>query len=534
MLTPPRLALAVCLLLAALHTWPLSTAPASVSLNQNADAEQWAWTLSWIPHALVHQPLRLFDGNIFAPEPRVLALSDPVIVPGLIAAPLRALGASPVLTFNLVTLIGLTITAWAGWFVVWRWTGSACAGLVTGALMAFNAHTLTRLAHIPASHLWGLPLTLYFADRLIHAPRRRDAVLLALVIASVAVTSIYTLTFAGVLVAVVIACGVPRWRAMTAVALSAGCGLLVALPALWPYVRLARTGITRPLDMVTQFSATPAGYLTSVSRVDAGWTSRFFRDDVNVLFAGVVALLLACLGLVMAPRSSSTARRRAIAVVLVAGIGFVLSLGPATAIYRVLYEWLTPLRGLRAAARFGYLYLMAVAIAAGFGVAWLERRATSRRTARVIGAIATLLVTAEAWSGPIATVPFRRVPAVYDDLARAASPVMLVEVPFYPADGIFGNGEYMLNATAHWQPVMNGYSGAIPDTYRRRAESFWFFPRDWAIDSIVREGATHVMVHLEKFTADERADIEQALRERRDLRLVASDAVGHRLYVVSR
>ena len=82
---------------------------------------------------------------------------------------------------------------------------------------------------------------------------------------------------------------------------------------------------------------------------------------------------------------------------------------------------------------------------------------------------------------------------------------MLVEVPFYPTNLMFENGEYMLNATGHWQPVMNGYSGYIPASYRRRAETFWFFPRDWAINAIIADGATHVMVHLERFTADERA-----------------------------
>jgi hypothetical protein len=47
-LTPPRLALVVCLSLAVLHTWPIGGALASRSLNQNADAQPWAWTLSWI------------------------------------------------------------------------------------------------------------------------------------------------------------------------------------------------------------------------------------------------------------------------------------------------------------------------------------------------------------------------------------------------------------------------------------------------------------------------------------------------------
>ena len=124
-------------------------------------------------------------------------------------------------------------------------------------------------------------------------------------------------------------------------------------------------------------------------------------------------------------------------------------------------------------------------------------------------------------------------PPIYTELRDLRDPVLLVEVPFYPPDMIFENGEYMVNATAHWRPIMNGTSGYTPDSYRRRADSFWFFPEDWAIDSIKREGATHVMVHLEKFEG-QAASVVAALLKRSDLRLISTDAFGHQLYAVRR
>jgi hypothetical protein len=188
-----------------------------------------------------------------------------------------------------------------------------------------------------------------------------------------------------------------------------------------------------------------------------------------------------------------------------------------------------PLRGLRAAARFGFLYLLAVSLLAGFGAAWLERRLTSRNVR--IGLAAALLagVTVEVWQSPVRTQPFDGVPAIYSMLAESPTPVMLVEAPFYPPEAVFENGEYVLNATAHWQPVMNGTSGVTPMSYRRRAESFWYFPRDWAIESMKQEGATHVMVHLERF-GPEAPDVLKALAGRQDLQLLGADGRGHRLY----
>ena len=126
-----------------------------------------------------------------------------------------------------------------------------------------------------------------------------------------------------------------------------------------------------------------------------------------------------------------------------------------------------------------------------------------------------------------------RIPAVYSIVRDAPSPVLLVEVPFYPPDAMFENGEYVLNATAHWRPVMNGYSGYTPDSYRARVDRLWLFPAEFALQAIHDEGATHVMVHLERFGTDAAA-IERVMAARPDFKLLATDGAGHRLYEVRR
>ena len=173
------------------------------------------------------------------------------------------------------------------------------------------------------------------------------------------------------------------------------------------------------------------------------------------------------------------------------------------------------------------LYLLAVAVAAACGVAWIERR--RGRLAGAAAGVLVAVVTVEAWQGPVRTVAAERVPAVYRFLRDEPAPVVLVEVPFFPAAAIFQNGEYVYNSTAHWRPVMNGYSGYTPASYRRRAASFWFFPENWAVDAIKSEGATHLMVHLERFGREAEA-VKQAIARRTDLELVAVDPRGHQLY----
>ena len=412
-----RYALAIFLALAALHTWPIASAPWRVSLNHNADAQLNAWIIAWIAHTLPRDPAHVFDGNIFAPEPATVAYSEPLMPQALLGAPVLYLGGSPVLAFNLVLIAGLALTAWSTWLVIWRWTGSATAALIAGALAAFNVHLLTRLPHLQAAHAWGLPLSIYFADRLIERVTTRDIVCLALVVTATAATSAYWLALAGlsVFIVVVVAAVQGRWRPALAIAGSSVLGLALALPVLVPYLRAGASGATRPIEVVAQFSATPAGYLTSTTHLHGVWSAGFFRDDVNVFFAGVLALALSAVAIVTSDRHQ---RRRQITLLLIAAAGIVLSFGPATGLYRWLY-------------------------------------------------------------------------------------------------------------------VMDGMSGVTPMSYRRRAESFWFFPRDWAIDAIKKEGATHVMVHLERFGA-EAPDVLTALAGRQDLQLLGADPKGHRLYRVKR
>src|SRR6266540_523131 len=138
-------ALAIFVALAVVHTWPLASDPAHLSRVDNADYALNAWAISWVAHQLPRDPLHLFDANIFYPERLTLAYSESMIVQGVLAMPIRAVGGSPVLAYNLLLLAGLAFTSWAFWLLLRRWTGSLAAAYVGGSLAGFNAAVLVRL-----------------------------------------------------------------------------------------------------------------------------------------------------------------------------------------------------------------------------------------------------------------------------------------------------------------------------------------------------------------------------------------------------
>ena len=181
--------------LAILHTWPLARDIGGLSRLDNADTALNTWIVSWVAHQLPRDPGHVFDAPIFHPERRTLAYSEHLLAQGAMAVPLRAAGLSPTATYNLLVLAGFTLSAWAMWCLVAGWTGDWAAGAVAGAAFAFNAHLLTRFAHLQTLHLEFVPVVLLAMDRLAATPRRRDALLLGLGLVLVGLTSIYLLVF---------------------------------------------------------------------------------------------------------------------------------------------------------------------------------------------------------------------------------------------------------------------------------------------------------------------------------------------------
>jgi hypothetical protein len=147
---------------------------------------------------------------------------------------------------------------------------------------------------------------------------------------------------------------------------------------------------------------------------------------------------------------------------------FLLSLGPEVrlaghslgpGLYLWLHGWLLPLRAIRAATRLGVLVLLAVALMAGFGVAWLQTRLPRRLFAAAV-AVLVLALGLEYATFPLAyarVVPGPRpVDRVLATLPREA---VVLE---WPTSVPQSDGEAMVRSLGHGHPVVNGYAGFVP------------------------------------------------------------------------
>lgn len=517
--------------MAVAHTWPLASAPGALSRHDNGDALLNEWAVAWVQHQLPRDPGHLFDANIFHPEPNTLAFSEHLFVQAIVGLPLARAGLSTTAVHNLLIIIGLALTGWAAYLMMARWTGDSLPAVLSGCLMAFNAHTLTRLAHLQAMHVEFLPLAVIALDAVLERPRYATAVALAAWFALQGLTSNYllVLTCVALLAAVLVR---PRdwWgdrarRVAGPLVVAAALAVLLVLPFLLPYYWAHRDqALARSLQEVSGNSAQWRDYLITGGRLHfALWSERLIQTGAEAaLFPGLVAVLLAAVTL-----ASGIAHRdrRARMWLAIAVAGLLLSFGPKLPGYVALRAAFPLLEGIRAPVRFGFLMLMGVAALAGFGLAWLRRRAAARpRLALALGLSAIVLVTAEAIRTPIGFTPALKIPLIYRVLAREPDAVV-VEYPLFSPAAIFHNAPYMLYSTQHWRPMINGYSGFVPQSYRENWTRINRFPEPDTLVHLARLGVTHVVLHTpELIAAAERTQGLTRIVARSDIAIYRLDA----------
>jgi hypothetical protein len=498
---PRTASLALFIAMAIGHTWPLASDPAHLSRNDNSDAILNEWILAWVAHQAPRDPARLFDANIFHPEHDTLAYSESMLVQSALAAPVLWRGGTPVLAYSLVLIAGFALTGWTMSLVVARWTGSWTAALVSGMAFAFNAHTLTRIPHLQAQHGEFLPLAVYALDGLLNQPAIGRALRLAVWFTLQSLTSVYLMVFTAAAMCVSVLVRPDAWTRRRAgrVALmllaAGGVATILLLPFVLPYWRVnQQQGLTRSLADARWYSASWPDYLSTPARLHYEWWSyRFFEG--TALFPGGLALLLAAIAL-GSGRALIDRRARMCLAIGIAGVA--LSFGPKLPGYAALYEVMPLLRAVRATARFGYLAIFAVAALAGFGVAVLQR-AVPARAWQTVGVLLVAIAAIEPTAAPLGLRRVADVPPIYSHLPANAGAV--VELPFFNGRAAFLHAPYMLNSTAHWRPLVNGYSGFQPASFHRHVEALAGFPDRRSVRALLDLGVTHVFLHGDPIAA---------------------------------
>lgn len=513
--------------------------PSTLDLTPDwGDARLITWTLAWHARwpATGEWPL---DAPMFAPEPRGLANSEPMIALGLGAAPLTVL-AGPVAAYHVLRLLLPVLNALAMALLAWHYLRSRSAAWTAGLVLGFSysqiATVYLGLLHLGV--LGGFVLTPLWLDRWWRDGQRGDlarAVGIALLQALVS-------WYAAVLVVLVVVVQIAwlaatepgpaaRMRARAAALAVAG---LATAALLWPLARPFLGLPKPPREELRSYAVQPHFYVTPPHDTLAGnymhggapiglpwdWRSYFLGVATGAAaLAGVIVCLVV------------PARRRLLWALALGVVAFGLSLGPSAegAGWRP-FDLVSALPGIgsfRAPSRMAVLVTVALALFVGVAVAALPRRWRGLAVVVLLPVfVAENLMTSLNYTpaAPLRVSPlFARLAA---DAPTAALVVpMLGNAPVWPTEA-----DYLLFASRAWTPLVNGYGRRTPAIYQAIFDTVERAPHAPLGDVLRFYGVSHIVV-LPRYEPARAAAFVAAADASPDLERVA-ESEGDVLYRV--
>jgi hypothetical protein len=151
-------------LLAVLTSWPLVLHMPSRIAPDLGDPVRTAWQIAWVGHAMLHDPLHMFDANVFYPHPLSLAFSDSLLGYG----PAGFFGSGTVaalVRYNLLFLFAWSL-CFLGAYLLARELGlGRLGGAAAGVAFAYAPYRVTEAGHLHVISSGGLPLALFLLLR---------------------------------------------------------------------------------------------------------------------------------------------------------------------------------------------------------------------------------------------------------------------------------------------------------------------------------------------------------------------------------
>jgi hypothetical protein len=211
--------------------------------HDGTDALVTSWTLAWTSHALLTDPFRLFDANVFHPLRMTLAFFDPRLASTLLVLPVHVLLGDPIVDHNALVAASFVLSGLGAALLVRELGWSVPAAWLAGTLVAFNPLRAAAIGDANALATHWMPFAFFAIVRCLH--RGRGALLVAATVARVALSGAadagpFFAAAVAFLVAhrVLRASAAPegRWRAAAGLA-AAGA---VTIAMLTPYARVRR------------------------------------------------------------------------------------------------------------------------------------------------------------------------------------------------------------------------------------------------------------------------------------------------------
>jgi hypothetical protein len=488
--------------------------PGSFAITEG-DPALMCWTLQWVSRALVHDPLHVFAGNTFFPYAHAAVLSDTMLPLAILNVPVRLFTSNPWVGYNLLIVLAYYLSCVCGAWLAREVTGSDAAAIWGGIFWGFLFYRVHHIGHLQILSCQAIPAAVVALMRFWKKPGVPSAMLFAIVFVAQALVSWY-LAFIMAVILIVIALCHPRTdvlasRAVKYSALIAIVAAAAIVPVALPYrAAFGDSTLAERHALVNTFGDAIhlADFVTPPTATLLGRVvreNRYWIWGENTLYIGFVPLVLSLAALLFV---ASGFRRTILAGVALILVGYVLGLGfvsPSLGIPLPLHfiaRAFPMVAGLRATQRFAIVIYMGVLLMSSCGFAAVVRSWPRRAQTAACAAVCGLFL--------LEVFPFTlpvHADTVYElsapDRAIAgyqrsrSTPLVVLHLPInyfrepYPVS----EATYMLDSTAHWANILNGFSGGVPQGFMERMATLNTLPEPAAVQLLRELGVDIVAVH---------------------------------------
>jgi len=503
------------------------THPGSHAMT-GGDPALMCWTLQWVSRALVHDPWHLYAGNTFFPYPHAVILTDPMVSLAILNVPVRWLTSNPWVGYNLLIVAAYYLSCVGGAALTREVTGSTVAAVWGGVFWGFLFFRVHHIGHLQILSYQWMPFAMVALLRFWRRPGVGAALLFVLAFVAQALVSWYLAVILVVVLAVVAICRPLSEVATRPLVKYYALILAVAAAAILPFALPYRAGFTDSTlgernALVDAFGDAVhlADYLTPPQATLAG---RFIADNhywiwgENTLYIGFVPLALAAIAVIAAVRRRPSVDRRSVVCGLaLVATGYVLALGfvsPSLGVALPLHYGarLFPIiAGMRATQRFSLVLYVGVLLLSGAGFAHLVGSWPRRRQIAICAAVcAGFLVEVFPVNLPFSAASTYALSAPDRFIAQVQrtrpAPLVVLHLPIYYLLEAYPTEEatYMVDSTAHWANILNGFSGGVPNGFMERMTTLNSLPAMPAVRLLLDLGVEAIAVHHQ---ASRREDI---------------------------
>jgi hypothetical protein len=262
-----------------------------------------AWRIAALTHQFATDPLHLWNGNIFYPEPLTLTFSDSLFLQSMLGAPFLLAGVDPLVVVNVLMVVSFPARGLAFFFAVWRLTGDPQASLVAALAGSWAPFHADHYSQLELQWTAFVPLALLGVLRLLAAPRWRTGLEFGAAVAAQCLACMYVgvmlVTFL-VPFATIVAVA---WRVRPSRRLVEACAgaALVLLPITGglaaAYLQGRQVHGDRSIQDVGAGSASAREYGHATGRLATyQWQARQSHHGERELFPGAMPVVLGAIG----------------------------------------------------------------------------------------------------------------------------------------------------------------------------------------------------------------------------------------------